>query len=126
MTDEQKRAKNFSDVVFAFDSGNPNIELNEYAKRKSIGGLAAPWLRMCSLWGHNVLIARMAGVTGEAAYQVSDELREKTPDIPWFIMIGMRNRLIHAYFDIDLNVVWSTSTQDVPLLIAELKKLLGQ
>jgi uncharacterized protein with HEPN domain len=38
----------------------------------------------------------------------------------------MRNRLIHAYFDIDLNVVWSTSTQDVPLLIEELKKLLGQ
>ena len=63
-------------------------------------------------------------IIGEAANQVSDELREEALDIPWFIIIGMRNRLIHAYFDIDLNVVWSTSTQDVPLLIAELKKLL--
>ncbi len=64
-------------------------------------------------------------IIGEAANQVSDELREKVSDIPWFIIIGMRNRLIHAYFDIDLNVVWSTSTQDVPLLITELEKLLG-
>jgi uncharacterized protein with HEPN domain len=64
-------------------------------------------------------------IVGEAATQVSDELRERTPDIPWLVIIGMRNRLIHAYFAIDLNVVWSTSTTDIPLLITELKKLIG-
>jgi uncharacterized protein with HEPN domain len=64
-------------------------------------------------------------IVGEAATQVTDELREKTPDIPWFIIIGMRNRLIHAYFSIDLNVVWSTSTVDIPVLITELKNLIG-
>jgi len=64
-------------------------------------------------------------IVGEAATQVSDELRERTPDIPWLVIIGMRNRLIHAYFAIDLNVVWSTSTIDIPLLITELKKLIG-
>jgi len=64
-------------------------------------------------------------IIGESANQVSDELREKAADIPWFVIIGMRNRLIHAYFNIDLNVVWSTATQDVPSVIAELKKLLG-
>jgi uncharacterized protein with HEPN domain len=69
-------------------------------------------------------LVHLLEIIGEAANQVSDELREKTLDIPWFIIIGMRNRLIHAYFDIDLNVVWSTSTEDVPLLIAEVKKLL--
>jgi uncharacterized protein with HEPN domain len=64
-------------------------------------------------------------IIGEAASQISDELREKTPDIPWFIIIGMRNRLIHVYFDIDLNVVWSTSTIDIPMLIDELNMLIG-
>jgi len=69
-------------------------------------------------------LVHLLEIVGEAANQVSDELREKAPDIPWFIIIGMRNRLIHAYFDIDLNVVWSTSTEDVPSVIKELKKLL--
>ena len=64
-------------------------------------------------------------IVGEAATQVSDELRERSSDIPWLVIIGMRNRLIHAYFAIDLNVVWSTSTTDIPLLITELKKLIG-
>jgi len=63
-------------------------------------------------------------IIGEAANQISDEFRERTTDIPWLIIIGMRNRLIHAYFDINLDVVWSTSTVDIPLLITELKKLI--
>jgi uncharacterized protein with HEPN domain len=64
-------------------------------------------------------------IVGEAANQISDELREKTTDIPWFIIIGMRNRLVHAYFDINLDVVWSTATGDIPSLITELRKLIG-
>ncbi len=40
-------------------------------------------------------------------------------------MLGMRNRLIHAYFSINLDIVWSTSTEDIPALIAELINLLG-
>lgn len=44
-------------------------------------------------------------------------------EIPWSIIIGMRNRLIHAYFAINLDIVWSTSTKDIPPLIAALKKL---
>ena len=70
-------------------------------------------------------LVHLLEIIGEAANQVSDELREKTADIPWVIIIGMRNRLIHAYFDIDLNVVWSTATVDMPLLITELKDLIG-
>jgi len=70
-------------------------------------------------------LVRLLEIIGEAANQVSDELREKAADIPWFIIVGMRNRLIHAYFDIDLDVVWSTSKEDIPLLITELKKLIN-
>lgn len=65
-------------------------------------------------------------IIGEAATQVSEELKEDVPEIPWTIMISMRNRLIHAYFSINLNVVWSTSTEDIPPLIKELKNLLRE
>jgi len=65
-------------------------------------------------------------IIGEAASQVSKELREEVPEIPWPIIIGMRNRLIHAYFAINLDIVWSTSTEDIPPLIAELKRLVEE
>ena len=69
-------------------------------------------------------LVRLFEIIGEAASQVSEELREDTPEIPWLVIIGMRNRLIHAYFSINLDVVWSTSKDDVTLLVTELKKLL--
>ena len=68
-------------------------------------------------------LVRLFEIIGEAASQVSEELREDIPEIPWSVIIGMRNRLIHAYFSINLDVVWSTSKDDVPSLITELKKL---
>jgi len=71
-------------------------------------------------------LVRLFEIIGEAATQVSEELRDNVPEIPWTVLIGMRNRLIHAYFSINLDVVWSTSTEDIPSLIKELKKLLGK
>ena len=62
-------------------------------------------------------------IIGEAATNVSKECREKHPQIPWRSLIGMRNRLIHAYFDINLDVVWQTVTEDLPSLIAEFEKI---
>ena len=70
-------------------------------------------------------LVRLIEIIGEAASQISEELRATASEIPWPIMIGMRNRLIHAYFSINLDVVWKTSTGDIPALIAELKRLLG-
>jgi len=69
-------------------------------------------------------LVRLFEIIGEAASQVSEELCDEVPEIPWSIIIGMRNRLIHAYFSINLDVVWSTSKDDIPSLISELKKLL--
>lgn len=71
-------------------------------------------------------LVRLFEIIGEAATQVSEELRDNIPDIPWHVLIGMRNRLIHAYFSINLDIVWSTSTEDIPSLITELKKILGK
>jgi len=71
-------------------------------------------------------LVRLFEIIGEAAAQVSEELRDNIPEIPWSVVIGMRNRLIHAYFSINLDIVWRTSTEDIPLLITELKNLLGE
>ncbi|MBN2182511.1 MAG: DUF86 domain-containing protein [Sedimentisphaerales bacterium] len=69
-------------------------------------------------------LVRLFEIIGEAAGQVSDELREDIPEIPWLVIIGMRNRLIHAYFEINLDIVWRTSTEDIPPLIEVLKEIL--
>jgi uncharacterized protein with HEPN domain len=62
-------------------------------------------------------------IIGEAANKVSAELRSQHSAIPWLDISGMRNRLIHAYFDIDLDVVWTTVSKDLPLLKTELEKI---
>jgi uncharacterized protein with HEPN domain len=59
-------------------------------------------------------------IVGEAAAQVSPEGRAACPRLPWPDMIAMRNRLIHGYFDIDLDRVWDTVKDDLPPLVNEL------
>ncbi|MBF0554770.1 MAG: DUF86 domain-containing protein [Nitrospirae bacterium] len=63
-------------------------------------------------------------IIGEAATSISKDCREKYPHIPWKSIVNMRNRLIHAYFDINLDVVWQTVAVDVPSLIVEFEKIL--
>jgi uncharacterized protein with HEPN domain len=65
-------------------------------------------------------------IIGEAAANVTKESREETPQIPWPSIIGMRNRLIHAYFDINLDTVWQTIHEDLPPLVIELEKVLAK
>ena len=65
-------------------------------------------------------------IIGEAATRLSDEARAASPAIPWADVIGMRNRLVHVYFDIDLDRLWDTVQQDLPPLAEELERLLLQ
>jgi uncharacterized protein with HEPN domain len=69
-------------------------------------------------------LIRELEIIGEAASKVSPETRSQTGAVPWQDITGMRNRLIHAYFDVDLDTVWSTVTKDLPVLKAELQKIL--
>jgi uncharacterized protein with HEPN domain len=64
------------------------------------------------------------GILGEAASKISPELRANTAEIPWRAMVGMRNWLIHAYFDVNLNIVWKTATEEIPQLLPRLRELL--
>jgi uncharacterized protein with HEPN domain len=62
-------------------------------------------------------------VLGEAASRISEETQATHPGIPWRAIIGMRNRLIHAYFEINTEIVWQTATQEIPALLPQLRAL---
>ena len=63
-------------------------------------------------------------IVGEAATQVSEPARRRLPDMPWERIVGMRNRLVHAYFDINLDIVWRTVKEDLPELMALVEEAL--
>jgi uncharacterized protein with HEPN domain len=62
-------------------------------------------------------IIRELLLIGEAANAISPQTKTRLPDIPWRSVIGMRNQLIHGYFDISYRIIWSTFTEDIPKLI---------
>jgi uncharacterized protein with HEPN domain len=63
-------------------------------------------------------------IIGEAANQVTESTRARVPELPWADIIAMRHRLVHAYFDINLDILWQTIQQDLPPLAAALEKVL--
>jgi uncharacterized protein with HEPN domain len=65
-------------------------------------------------------------IIGEAASRVTSETRETATKIPWPDIIAMRNRLIHVYFNINLDRVWDTITNDIPPLVKELENIISQ
>ena len=68
-------------------------------------------------------ILKAVEIVGEAASRLSADTKERHPDIPWREIVGMRNRLVHDYFDIDLRLVWETVDSDLPVLVAHLEPL---
>lgn len=65
-------------------------------------------------------LTKLVEIVGEAAKQVSLPTRAAYPDLPWSAAARMRDRLIHHYFDIDLDILWVTVTEDLPRLLAAL------
>ena len=68
-------------------------------------------------------IVKDVEMIGEAASKVTKGCQDQHPEIPWSSIVAMRNRLIHGYFDIDLDRVWDTVTDDLPPLITTLNKI---
>lgn len=71
-------------------------------------------------------IIRSIEVIGEAANNVASSFQKQHPQIPWRKITGMRNKLIHDYFEIDLALVWQVTTRDLKPLKKQLLKLLSQ
>jgi len=66
---------------------------------------------------------RLIEIIGEAAARLTTEFREHHPDMPWQAIIGMRNRLVHAYFAIDYDIVWVTVTKAIPELLKQVNTI---
>jgi uncharacterized protein with HEPN domain len=70
-------------------------------------------------------LVQAISVVGEAAGKITPEGRAELTELPWASVVGMRNRLVHAYFDIDRDILWTTVTEAAPPLVKRLLTLLG-
>lgn len=71
-------------------------------------------------------LTRAVEIVGEAAAQVTAEGRAELPSVPWAQIVGMRNRLVHAYFDVDTAILWDTVELALPTLRAQLSAALQE
>jgi uncharacterized protein with HEPN domain len=71
-------------------------------------------------------VVRAVEIVGEAASKTSAETQAQLPDVPWSSIVGMRNRLIHGYFDINTEILWKTATVEVPALLGPLRRVLSE
>jgi uncharacterized protein with HEPN domain len=73
---------------------------------------------------HQNAVIRSIEIIGEAAGKVSRGFQQAHPEIPWSAIVGMRHRLVHAYNDVDLDLVWDVVCGRLPDLIAILQPLI--
>lgn len=71
-------------------------------------------------------IIRQIEIIGEATKNLSNTLRDKYKDIPWKDIAGMRDKLIHGYFGVDIDAVWDTVKKDIPVLKKQIKQVLTE
>jgi uncharacterized protein with HEPN domain len=65
-------------------------------------------------------------IIGEASNNVSDEFQERHPELPWMLMRAIRNKIVHDYREVNLDIIWDTAKNDLPPLKAQIRKLLGE
>lgn len=73
----------------------------------------------------NLSVVRLLEIIGEAANKIPREECLKYQEIPWHAIVSMRNRLVHAYGDIDLDIVWQVVQENLPILIEQLREIIA-
>ena len=94
------------------------VEARELVRNRTRGDLDFDRMRTLAL-------VRLLEIVGEAASRVSPSLREAQPAVPWVQIVGLRNRLVHGYDSVDLDVLWQVVEADPPSLIADLRLILS-
>jgi uncharacterized protein with HEPN domain len=67
-------------------------------------------------------VVRNIEIIGEIAKQIPDNIKNDIPEIPWKALSGIRNRIVHEYFNIDVSIIWQIITKDLPELKRNIKK----
>ena len=88
-----------------------------------VAGLSEDDFRRSHLVQHGV--TNCLYIIGEAATRIAPETQARYPEVDWGAIRRMRNRLAHAYFNIDLGLVWYTATVDVPRLLTDMERILS-
>jgi len=73
-----------------------------------------------------IVLVHLIQIIGEAAAGVSDDLILAHPEVPWRQIIAMRNRVVHGYFEVDLNILWDVAIGDVPPLLDQVQAILAE
>jgi uncharacterized protein with HEPN domain len=102
-----------SDLERVLDILEALEKIERYAPR---GKLAFENDELFQVW-----IVRHLQIIGEAASRISDQTQKRFPEVPWGKMIGMRHVLVHGYFEIDLEIVWSVIEKDLPSLKGQIQ-----
>ncbi|WP_268989059.1 HepT-like ribonuclease domain-containing protein [Methanosarcina barkeri] len=71
-------------------------------------------------------VVRQLEIIGEAAKAIPADIKALAPDIDWRNISGMRDRIIHAYFNVDYNLVWDTIVSDIPVLESRIEMLVNE
>lgn len=71
-------------------------------------------------------VIRQIEIIGEASKNLSKEFRKQYPEVPWKDISGMRDKLIHSYFGVDLEAVWETVNKDIPKVKTKIKEMIDK
>jgi len=109
LRDPKERLRDILDAVAAIERQLPRSK-EEFERNELVQG----WF------------VRHLQIIGEAARAVPQEVRELAPDVEWTKIVGMRNVLVHGYFDVDVDIVWEAASRDAIALKPNIEALLAQ
>ena len=93
-------------------------------KASHLAGRLGTQERLGTEWETRYAIVRCVEVIGEATKRLGPQFEREHPGMPWRLIAGMRNRLIHGYDGIDMDLLWETVTEDIPKLLPAVEAIL--